>query len=85
MQFKSKTVPLLILALTAVVVSGAVFAFFRDQEGPNLVVVMGLAAILYLPCVAFYLSSAIRTSLRRLVGTIVVQVLIAAGVYLALR
>jgi hypothetical protein len=78
---------LLILAITAVSFSRAVFAFFRDPEGPNLVVVIGLAAVIYLLSLPFYLSNSIRTftSLKRLILAIIIQVLVATGVYFILR
>ena len=87
MQSKSKAAPLLLLATTAVASSRAVFVFFRDPEGPNLVVVIGLAAIIYLVSLPIYLSNAIRTftSLKRLIVAITIQVLVATGLWFVLR
>src|SRR4051812_34164397 len=81
MQFKSKTIPLLVLAITAVAFSRAVFAFFRDPEGPNLVVTIGLAGVIYLPSLLFYMPKAIRRlrSLPRLILAVVIQGLVATG------
>ena len=47
MNFKSNKVILLILAIVALVCSRAVFFLINDPEGPNLLVVIGLAAVLY--------------------------------------
>lgn len=79
--------PLLVLAITALAFSRTVFAFIRDPEGPNLLVVIGLAGILYLPSLLFYRSSAIRQlgSLKRLVLAISVQGLLAAGLYFIMQ
>ncbi len=87
MQSKPKIVSLLILAATALALSRAVFAAFRDPEGPNLVVVIGLAAVIYLLCLAFYLSSAVRslTGLSRLAAAIAVQIVVAIGVYVVMH
>jgi len=80
-------ISLLILAVTAVASSRAVFAFFHDPEGPNLIVVIGLAAFIYLLCLVFYLSNAVRmlTSLRRLLFAIFIQIIGAIGFYLIMR
>jgi hypothetical protein len=87
MPFKPRKVSLLILGATAVACSQAVFAFFGDPEGPNLVVVGGLAAFIYLVCLAFYLSGAVRTLTRlsRLLVAIFIQIIVAFGFYVVLR
>lgn len=87
MHPEQKISSLLILALTAVAFSRAVFTFFDDPEGPNLVVVSGLAALIYLPCLIFYLSNVVRTltRLRRLLVAILIQMIVAIGFCLVLR
>ncbi len=47
MHFKSKKASLLILGVVSLVCSRLVFWFINDPEGPNLVVVIGLAAVIY--------------------------------------
>ena len=78
---------LLILAITALVCSRAMFAFFRDPEGPNLLVVTGMAAVIYLISAAVYLSnfSPSLTGFKRSSATIFIQLLVATGFYLGLR
>lgn len=87
MRYRLKIGSLLFLAATALVLSGAVFAAFRDPEGPNLVVIVALAAVLYLLCLAFYLSKLAPrlAGAGRIVVAIVFQVLLAAGAYLGMR
>jgi len=78
---------LLILAVTAAGFSRGLFALFHDPEGPNLLVVAGLAAILYLASLAGYLSrlGPSLTGAGRCLAAIVIQLLVATGIYVALR
>lgn len=87
MQSKPKIVSLLILATTALACSSAVLAGFRDPEGPNLLVTVGLAALIYLLCLAFYLSRFVPTIAGpgRVLAAIVVQIVVAVGAYVAGR
>ena len=58
-----KTIPLVILGVLSIIVSRAVFLFVNDPEGPNLVVVIGLAAGIYavtVPLYFFYSSAKAR-------------------------
>ncbi len=54
MHFKPKKVPLLILAIVSLVCSRGFFFWVNDPEGPNLVVVLGLAAIIFIAGLALY-------------------------------
>jgi hypothetical protein len=84
MDFKSKKTPLLILAIPAIVCSRAWFFFINDPEGPNLVVVMGLAVILYfLSVMAYVLVSA--TVAKKLLAAISMQILVAICLYFLLK
>jgi hypothetical protein len=87
MHFDFKKSSLLILAITAVACSRMMFAFFHDPEGPNLLVVAGMAAVIYLMSSAVYLSnfSPSLTGLKRSSATIFIQIFIATGFYLGLR
>jgi len=49
-----KKTPLIVLGILSLLVSRATFFFINDPEGPNLVVVIGLAAIIYAVTVAVY-------------------------------
>lgn len=56
---------------------------FDDPEGPNLVVVAGLAALLWLPSLAAYWLA--RSRAGKWLAAILVQIIAASGAYLALR
>ena len=86
MYFKSKKVSLLILFITSVLLSRLVFGAFNDPEGPNLLIVMVLAVILYFLSLAIRLpsSSTAFTGIKRLLLGILVQAVIAAGFYFCL-
>ena len=86
MNFQSKKTSLLILGVTAIVCSRAMFLFFNDPEGPNLLVVMGMAVIVYLPSLAVYLFGSSKiTGLKRLLLVILLQVLLATALYFSLN
>jgi hypothetical protein len=57
MHFNFKNRSLLVLAITALACSRAIFAFIDDPEGPNLLVVTTMAAVIYLISSAVYLSN----------------------------
>lgn len=78
---------MLILAITAVVCSRIMFALFHDPEGPNLLVVVVMAAVIYLVSSAAYLSNLYPslTGVKRISATIFIQILVATGFYLGLR
>ena len=85
MNFKNGS--LLILAITAIACSRIMFALFHDPEGPNLLVVAGMAAVIYLPSLAVYLSALFPslTGFKRSAAVIFIQIGIATGFYLGLR
>ena len=87
MHVDFKNSSLLILAITAVVCSRIMFAFFHDPEGPNLLVVTGMAAVIYLVSSAVYLSNIYPslTGFKRSSAALLIQTFIATGFYLALR
>ncbi len=87
MRLKSKNSSLLILAITAVASSRVMFAFFHDPEGPNVLMVTGMAIVIYVISSAVYLSnlSASLTGFKRSSATIFIQIFVATAFYLALR
>ena len=87
MRLNSKKSSLLILAMTAALCSRAMFAFFDDPEGPNLVVVTGMAVVIFLLSLAVYLSNLFPslTGFKRSSVTVLMQIFVAAGFYLGLR
>ncbi len=57
------------LVALALLLSRVIFVFLDDPEGPNLVVVIGTAIVLYVATAAVYLWSIARTiTLRRLLS-----------------
>ena len=81
----SKTITLLILGITAISLSRLMFFLFDDPEGPNLLVVIGMAAALYLLSLAAYFSQLQWTSKKRLFTAVIVQALLAIMLSFILR
>lgn len=87
MYFKSKKISSFILGITSIICSRALFAFFDDPEGPNLLVVIVVAAIVYFVSWAIYafgLSTRLFSGLKRLLLAILVQVALVGCLYLLL-
>ncbi|MDB5238174.1 MAG: hypothetical protein JWM46_444 [Candidatus Kaiserbacteria bacterium] len=83
--FVSKRTALIILGITALACSRAMFSFFNDPEGPNLLVVLGMAVILYfLSSVAFFFGRS-TTTFKKVLLAIALQIIIAVGFYLFLK
>ena len=72
-------IPLLILGITSILLSRTMFLFFNDPEGPNLLIVLGMALIIYLLSLAVYLPHFSIARFKKLLLAISVQVLIVAG------
>lgn len=96
MYFKSKKITLLILGITAIACSRILFLFFDDSEGPNLLVVIGMAAIIYFLSLTTYLGNSTRnsflhfsltsqTGLARLLVVIFIQIIITLTFYFCLN
>lgn len=93
MYFKSKKASLLILGITSIICSRVMFLFFNDPEGPNLLVVIGMAAIVYSLSLAVYLFNPSKrylpflsfTGLKRLLLVILIQIIIVTGFYFCLN
>ena len=83
MNFNSKKTLLVILGLTSIICSRAMFFFFDDPEGPNLLVVIVMAAIIYaLSLLSYrYCFSTIQDGLKKLLLTVFVQVIVTVGFY----
>jgi hypothetical protein len=65
MHFKSKKISLLVLGVASVALSRIVFLFINDPEGPNLLIVMVLAAVIFAVSLAIYaLARRVRGSGR---------------------
>jgi hypothetical protein len=55
------------------------FVFFNDPEGPNLLIVIGTAVILYFLSLAAYLSK--YSALKKLLLAILIQIAVVGGLY----
>lgn len=88
MYFKSKKVSLLILGVTALVCSRTMLVSLDDPEGPNLLIVTVMGAVVYFSSLAVYLRNSLLvplTGLTRLLFTILVQVAIVTGLFFLLN
>ncbi len=84
--FRSKKVSLIILAVTALVCSRVLFVFFNDPEGPNLLIIIGLAAAIYLLSWIVYVFGPLRINgFTRLAVVICIQVLLVIGLYFCME
>jgi hypothetical protein len=61
------------------------FLFFNDPEGPNLLVVMGMAVMVYLLSLAVYFFDPSTTGLKKFLLAISVQIVLVAGLYFFLE
>jgi hypothetical protein len=78
---------LLVLAVAAFACSRIMFAFFRDPEGPNLLVATAMAAVIFLISSAVYLSNFYPplAGFKRTSAAIFIQIFVATCFYLGLR
>jgi hypothetical protein len=81
MDLRSKKIALLILAITALVCSRTMFALFNDPEGPNLLIVVGMAVILFSLSIVAYLFAPLASGLKKFLLAIFLQLIIIAGLY----
>lgn len=84
----TKHIPFLVLVVTAFSLSRGMFALFNDPEGPNLLIVTVLAAIILGMSLAFnyfYSSTMAITSYTRLAVALFVQIVTVSVVYLLLK
>lgn len=85
MYLTSKNTSLLILGITSIACSRALFFFFNDPEGPNLLIVMATAVVVYVVSLAAYTYNPSTTGLKKILVAILVQILLVAGLYLFLN
>ena len=76
-----RTSLLLLLVITAFVLSRALFFVFHDPEGPNLLIVTVLALILYSASFMAWKFIPSTSASKKLLFAICTQVLIVAGLY----
>jgi hypothetical protein len=82
----SKKTSSIILGITSLICSRTMFALFNDLEGPNLLIVVVMAAIVYaLSFLALRLFRPAVTGQKRLFLAIAIQILIVTVFYFCLR
>jgi hypothetical protein len=81
MTLESKRASLLLLVVTALVCSRALFFFFHDPEGPNLLIVTVLALILYGTSFLAWRFIPSTTASKKLLFAICTQLLMVTGLY----
>lgn len=85
MNFTSKKSSLFTLGITSIVFSRIMFVFFNDPEGPNLLIVLVAAAVVYFLSFIAFSSMSSASGLKRLLLTILTQAIIVACFYFFLR
>ena len=86
----SKTISFIVLGVTSILLSRIMLLSFNDPEGPNLLVVMVMAVIVYLlSLAAFFSFSSLTghtlTGLKKLLLVIFIQIIIVTALYFCLR
>jgi hypothetical protein len=86
MDLQSKKISLVILGVTAIICSRVLFLFFNDPEGPNLLIVAGLAVVLFFLSFAAYVFIPSKTKgFTRLSVAVCIQVLSVIGLYFFMK
>ncbi len=80
----SKKTPFIIIGITSAIFSRTMFFFFDDPEGPNLLVVFVMAAVLYLPSLITYRLNCGVSTAKRVLLAICTQAVLATGIYFLL-
>ena len=83
---KSKTVSLIILAVTAMICSRLLFFFFNEPDGPNLLIVIAMGlAVYFLSSVVYVFAPVNMNSLMRIFAAVIVQILTVSCIYFFMR
>ena len=86
LYFKSKNISIAVLVATAIICSRMLFFFFNDPEGPNLLIVAGLAIVVFFLSWAIYIFSPIKINgIKRLLAVIGIQLLSVIGLYFCMK
>lgn len=75
----------MILGATAILCSRVLFFFFNDTEGPNLLIVVGLAIVIYLLSLAAYVLLPSKINGLKFSVGVCVQILAVIGLYLYMK
>lgn len=82
MNLKSEKSALLILAITSLILSRALFLFFNDPEGPNVLIVSVVAVVIFGVSLSAYVLKRPTTQRSRLLGAMLAQVVAVGGLYI---
>jgi len=86
LYFKSKRISLIMLAATAIICSRILFFFFNDPEGPNLLIVAGLAlAVYFLSSVAYIFGPSKINGIKRLSAAVSIQIVSVVALYFFMK
>ena len=80
----SQTISLTILAITSLICSRVMFLFFNDPEGPNLLVVVGMAFIIFIPSLFVLLFSSVSSYTKKLLFSVFVEIVVTICIYFLL-
>jgi energy-coupling factor transporter transmembrane protein EcfT len=83
MNFIAKKTSHILLFITALICSGAMFHSFDDPEGPNLLIIVVFAIIIYCISLSTYLVGV--SKLKKLLLSVCIQTLLALGSFLFLN
>ena len=78
---------LLLLGITSIALSRALFSFFDDAEGPNLLVVLCMSAFVYFVSLSAYFYYPLKLRFNesaKLVSVIIFQILVVLALYFVL-
>lgn len=84
MYFKSKKFSFLLLGFSSFVCSRVFFLLLNDPEGPNLLIVLALAGIMFAISLSVYIFNASISELRRLLLGVCTQVMAVILLYIFL-
>lgn len=82
---KTAKMHILVLGIVSLACSRTWFAFIDDPEGPNLLIVVALAAMLFGLSLGAYRFAPLSYGLKKLAAAILVQVVAAGILYLFLK
>lgn len=86
LYFKSKAFSLTVLAIAAIICSRALFLFFNDSEGPNLLIVAVMALVVYFLSLAAYVFGPSKLNgIKRLSVAISIQILSVIALYFCMN
>ena len=83
MHSLSKKTFLLIIAITAILLSKVLFLLFADLEGPNLLISLGLAALIF--CISLLGCAFNFPTHKKLLAALCIQIVVTVGLYFLMK